>query len=245
MAVTGRDIATFALKKSGITGIGRNPSAIMLTDALADFNDMLTQWQTNRWLVWNLLDLGVTSTGLNGYTVGPGQQFNCSVAPTRLEYAYQRQIVNTGLPVDTPLRVIDAREQYDAISLKGLVSFGLYVFLDTAWPTSLLKLYPIPNAGIYEIHIVLKNVLPVVVANTDMSVVPPHYIAAFKFNLARILRQAYGKGRTPDEELNRMAMKSLETITQANIQVPELVMPKTLIIQSSGYNILNDQFGNG
>lgn len=242
---TCRDILTFALKKAGVTGMGRNPSAAMTTDALADFQDMIAQWQTNRWLVWNLLDLGVTSTGLNDYTVGPGGQFNCNPAPTRLEYAFQRQIVNTGLPVDTPMEVITAREQYDAISLKSLVAFGLYVFLDTAWPMSTLKVYPIPNANIYEIHIVLKNTLPVFGFNTDMSAVPPHYIAAFKFNLARIIRQAYGKGRTPDPELNLMAQKSLEVITQANIQVPELVMPKTLIIQSSGYNILNDQFGNG
>jgi hypothetical protein len=63
-----------------------------------------------------------------------------------------------------------------------------------------------------------------------------------KFNLAKRYRQAYGKGLRPDPELNALAKSSLDIVKQSNLQVPELVMPKVLIRQTSGYNILSDQF---
>jgi hypothetical protein len=90
-----------------------------------------------------------------------------------------------------------------------------------------------------------KNAIPVYTMATIASVlsIPPQYIAAIKFNLAKRYRQAYGKGLRPDPELNALARSSLDIVKQSNLQIPELIMPKVLIIQSSGYNILSDQFG--
>lgn len=238
---TARDVVMQALKKSGVIGQGRAPTATELDDGMSDFNDMVALWNTQRWLVWHLLDLGVTSTGAQTYTVGPGGTFNVSRRPDRLEAAYQRQTNNNGLPVDTPIKVIEAREQYSRISLKTLTSFGLYCFLDSAWPLGTVYMYPIPNATIYEIHLLMKDVVPVFDPNTVMSALPDHYIPAFKFNLARTFRQHYGKGLRPDPELNRFANATLDTVKNSNLQIPELVMPKGLV-RSSGYNILSDQF---
>jgi hypothetical protein len=246
MPTTGADIVNQALKKAGILGVGRVPSAEDNNDALADLNDMLAEWNTQRWLVWDLLDLAVVSNGgSTPYTVGPGGLFNVSRRPDRLESAYLRQLVGAGLNVDTPLEIIPSYEEYSRISLKTLTSFPLYCFLDSSWPLGKLYIYPWPQANIYETHIQLKNVIPVITLVTDMSTVPDHYIAAMKFNLAKRLRQAYGKGLAPDPELNGLARSSLDVVKQSNLQIPELVMPRTLIIQSSGYNILSDQFGNG
>lgn len=241
----GLDLITQALKKAGIVGVGRVPTATEKNDAIADLNDMLAEWATQRWMVWGLLDVGFTSTGANSYTVGPGGNFSITPRPNRLDYAYQRQVNNNGLPVDTPLSIIPSREEYAALSLKTLTSFGLYAFLDTSdYAMATLYLYPIPNATIYQIHILVKNVIPVVVLGTVLNV-PASYIAAIKFNLARRLRQAYGKGLKPDPELNRLASSTLDVVKQSNIQIPELVMPKMLVRATSGYNILSDQFGSG
>jgi hypothetical protein len=154
-------------------------------------------------------------------------------------------LVNSGLPVDTPLRVIEAREEFSRRGLKTLVSFPRYVFLDTAFPTATLNVYPWPSASIYEVHIILKNTQPIIGLGTVVSnLVPAHYIPAMKFNLARRLRQAYGKGMKPDEELNRLAKNSLDVVKQSNLQIPELIMPGVLVAGgSSGYNIYSDQFG--
>lgn len=243
MPTTGADVVIQALKKAGVTGVGRLPSAEDMNDALADLNNMLSEWNTQRWMIWDLLDLAfVSNGGATPYTVGPGGNFNVARRPDRLEAAYLRQIVTSGLNVDTPVEIIPSYEEYSRLSLKGLTSFPLYAFLDSTWPLGKLFIYPWPQANIYETHILLKDMLPVITSVTDLSTIPDHYISAMKFNLAKRLRQAYGKGTTPDPELNNLARATLDVVKQSNIAIPELVMPRTLIIQSSGYNILSDQF---
>jgi hypothetical protein len=241
---TAADIVLSGLKKSGIVGLGQTPDGSDTIDALSDLNDMLAQWTTQRWMVWNELDLSFVSTGASSYTVGPAGNYNVSPRPDRLEAAYLRQLINPpGLNVDTPLKVIPSREEYSTLSLKTLTSFPLYVFLDTAYPTANLFVYPQPNASIYEVHLILKNVLPVLAIGTTISM-PGQYIAAMKFNLAKRLRQAYGKGLRPDPELNALARSSLDIVKQSNLQIPELQLPKALLGASSGYNIYSDTFGN-
>lgn len=243
---TGNEIVVQALKKSGIVGQGRAPTATESNDALLDLNDMLAEWNTQRWMTWDLVDIAFVSDGRTTfYTVGPGGNFNVTPRPDRLETGcYQRQLVVGGQPIDTSLQVIQAREQYAGIALKSLQSFGLSVFLDSSYPLGKAYFYPNPNANIYEMHLMMKGVMPVVALATQISI-PPHYVAGMKFNLARRLRQAYGKGLKPDPELNRLAMNSLDVIRQSNIQVPELVMPKILVAGGPGYNIYSDQFGSG
>jgi hypothetical protein len=240
---TGADIVTFALKKAGILGVGRNASSQDNTDALADLNDMIAEWNTQRWMVWDLLVDGFISDGrTTPYTIGPGGNYNVSRRPDRLESGFLRQLVPTGLNVDTPISIIPAGEEYDRLSLKQLTSFTLYAFLDSVWPVGNIFLYPWPNASQYQMFFRLKDVIPIVTAATDLSVIPDQYMSALKFNLARRLRQAYGKGMSPDIELNNLARNSLDVVKQSNIQIPELVLPKVLTMGSSTYNILSDQW---
>lgn len=244
---TVNDVITEAWKKSGVLGLGQTMDGGDMVSAVADFNDMVSQWNTQRWMTWDLVSMSFTSTGAASYTVGPAGNFNVAVRPDRIESAFLRQIVVSGLNVDTPIEIIPSREEYNRLSLKALVSFTLYAFYDNAYPTGTLYLYPIPNASIYQTWISFKNAIPVftvATVGTALSV-PPAYIAAMKFNLAKRFRQAYGKGLRPDPELNALARSSMDIVKQSNLQIPELVMPKVLIIQSSGYNILSDQFGNG
>lgn len=246
---TGRDIVYQALWKSGITGRGIAPSATDTQDALADLNDMLDQWRIQSLMTWDKLSTGFPSDGRSTpYTVGPAGEYAMTPRPNRIYSAFVRQYSSGvgNLPVDTPLRVIDAREQYDRIGTKTLVSFPEAVFLDTEMPLAKLYCYPWPgpSSGQYSIFITTKGSMPVVQLATDMSAFPPGYIAGLKFNLARVLRQAYGRGMKPDPELNRLANIGLDIIMQANIQLPEMSMPPALLQRGSGYNIFSDQFGN-
>lgn len=243
MAETGSSIVTSALKKAGILGVGRQPTAMDSNDALSDLNDMIGEWAVQRWLNIQLLLVSKVSTGASEYTMGPGGDIDLGQAPNRIESAFQRQLnVSPNLPVDTPLKVIPAAEEFDLIALKTLKSFGLYCFLQTDYPLAKLKLYPVPNASIYEIFVRVKNNWPVYTLNTQITL-PRQYIPAMKFNLARRLRQAYGKGMKPDLELNRLASNALNVIKDANIQIPELNMPDALV-KNSGYNIFSDQYGS-
>ncbi len=244
---TGRDIATQALFKAGITGRGITPSNADTQDALADLSDMLDQWNTNRFLTWDMLNTGFVADGrITPYSVGPGGDYNFTSRPNRIYSAFVRQLQNVGsLQVDTPLKVLDAREEYDRINTKGLTSFPESVFLDTAMPLGRLYIYPWPSpAGQYAVYITTRGIIPAIGLNTDLSGLPLGYNAGMKFNLARRLRQAYGKGMKPDRELNLLANDALDTIMAANTQLPEMGMPPSLLQRGSGYNIYSDKFGN-
>lgn len=245
MPETGLTLVTSALQKAGVTAKGRPPDAYDLNSALTDLNDLIAAWNTERWIIWDLLDKGFVSAGTNPITIGPGANIDLLRRPDALRAGYVRQINTSGQPVNTPLRIIPSREEYSRLSLPTLVSFPLYLFLDSSFPIGNIESYPIATANIYEIHVIVPNHISAVEAATDLTVLPPHYIPAFKFNLARMLRQGYGKGSKPDVELNRLANYFRDAVIQSNLQVSELVMPRTLITQSSGYNIFSDQYGNG
>ena len=243
---TGRDVVYDALRRAGITGRGVTPSSADAQDALADLTDLLAQWRTNNFLVWDKLATGFVQDGrTTPYTVGPGGEYNLTPRPNRIYAAFVRQLQNVGsLQVDTPLKVIDAREEYSRINTKALASFPEAVFLDTAMPLAQLYVYPWGSpAGQYAVYIVTRGSIPVITLATDLSALPPEYVPAMKFNLARRLRQAYGKGSKPDRELNLLANDSLDTLMAANTQLPEMGMPPSLLQRGSGYNIYSDQFG--
>lgn len=245
---TGRDIVNQALWKSGITGRGIPPSATDSADALADLNDMLAQYRSDRFMVWNEVNTGFVCDGRTvPYTVGPGGDYALTPRPNRIYAAFVRQFSNQvgNLPVDTPLKVIDSRDEYDRVTTKTLATFPMAVFLDAAMPLGQLYVYPWPfPAGAYGIYITTKGTMPVITLNTDLSSFPEVYIPCMKFNLARRLRQAYGKGMKPDLELIKLANDALDAVMLANLQLPELGMPVSLLQRGGGYNILSDQFGN-
>lgn len=241
---TGLSVVNDALLMAGIIGQGQQPSSEDLTQALRRLNGMISQWSVKRWMVFRLAEIGITSTGqTTPYTVGPGGQFNVAVAPNRIENAFVRQLSsNQSLPVDTRLQVVQAREQYDLATLKlKFISYPSLVYLDTTFPTASLYVYPWPNSGVYQIFISMKDALPIITATTLMSSMPGMYLEAMKTNLAKLLRQAYGKGTKPDPELNAQAKNALNTVKNANIQVPELLMPNGLA-QGGTYNIYSDGY---
>lgn len=238
---TARDIVISALKKAGILGAGRAPSAEDTNDALSDLNDMLTQWMTQRWMVWNIPDMTITSTGAQFYTVGPGGDFDVTPRPDRIEAATAIQQTNAALPIHYPLMIIPSKEEYNRLAIPTLVSFPKYAFYDSAYPLGKIATYPVMNASLYQLQITIKNAFPTMTLNTVISL-PGQYTAAIKFNLARRLRQSYGKGMKPDPELNALATSSLEIVKQSNLQIPELVMPSMLQGSNPHYNILSDQW---
>jgi hypothetical protein len=233
---TAGDIVTDSLKKAGILGVGKTALAEDMTDGFNDLNDMLAQWQRKRWLVWHLVDYSVVSTGSQSYTVGIGGDFNVT-RPDKLEAAYLRQIQSIGNQVDYILEIIEAREDYSAIPLKSLVAFTGRCFYDSAYPMGSVYPYPIPNASIYELHIVIKEQLGQFANLAQVIALPLEYYAALKWNLAARLRISY---RMPvDAGIVAMAKDALNVIRTANTQIPRLKMPGAL--RNRGvYNIYSD-----
>lgn len=232
------DIILQSLKKAGVLGVGQTALAEDFNDALADLQDLLAQWQRKRWLIWNLTDVVATSTGNQAYTVMPGGDFD--IARTdRIESAFLRQLVNS-VPnqVDYMLSILESREDYNRITLKQLNSLSWCIFYDAAYPTGLIYPWPIPQAGIYELHISVKTPLTPLSSFAQVINMPPEYMPALKWNLAQRLRIAYQLPSDP--VLNAAAKDSLNLIRNANTQIPNLQMPDDIVPNSGLYNIFSD-----
>lgn len=234
-------IISTALRKAGIVGIDESIEQPVLNDALDDANDFLAQINHQRSLVYHLKEYSCTTTGLVDYTVGAGQQFNINPRPDRLEKAFLRQVIpSQSQQIDWPLDIIPAFENYADITLKTLGTFAWTVFYDSGWPVAKLKAWPVPQASIYEIHIIVKETLQRFGSLQDQINLPPEYVPVLKWNLAQWYRASYQMPEDPS--INKLARRSLNVLRLANVQVPELSMPSA-VRKNSGrsYNFKSDQ----
>ena len=227
MIETTGDLITFALRSSGINGVGQTPLAEDSNTGLDLLRMIMDEWRTKRWLVWNEQELSLVSTGAKFYTIGPGQDFNLPSRPSRIHAAWVRfQPFSGPNAVDLPLGIIESKEDWATLSIKDLVSLPAGVFLDTAWPVGRVYFWPVPPASQYEMHIVTKASLPVYTSLTDPLAVPGEYVPALMWSLCVRLQMSYGLQARPDQVA---AMKeAMQTIRMANVQVPTMSMPAGL-----------------
>jgi hypothetical protein len=237
---TANDIVDLSLRDAGIIGVGQTALAEDANRALTRLNFMLGQWQVQRWLVYHLIDSAKVATGAQSYTVGPGGDFNVAVAPDRLENAFFRQLpsIANALPIDYPLEILEAREDYNSIALKTLTTFPSYIFYDSDFPLGRVYPWPVPQANLYEVHITLKAVLTQIANLATVVNLPLEYFEALYLNLAVALRDAYDL--PPKEVLIARAKKSLTVVRGARTQIARLTMPVDLV-RPGIYNPYSDQ----
>ena len=236
LPTTPSDIISLALKTANVIGVGQTPLAQDINDSFNQLNMMMAQWQRRRYMVYELVTVSLQSTGAESYTIGLGQQFNIT-RPVKLEFAYFRMNSGTPLPVDYPLQVLRAQEDYDRISIKNLNAFPQYVYYDTGFPVGNIYVWPVPNNQ-YEIFLSVMVQLQKFNTISDEIILPPEYLDALHWNLARRLCVVYGVPITP--ELTGYAEASMRAIEEVNSQIPLLHMPVALRGKSGAYNIYGD-----
>lgn len=256
LKITCGDFVTEALKECGAIGVGYTPTAEDITDGWMRLQMMLQQWGMERWLVWHLTTIGITSTGALSYTVGPGGDFDTganiagnpqvavSQRPDLIDSAFFRQI-NQPPPnqIDYPLRPIFSREDYNLISLKSLQTFPDRFFYDSAYPLGNFYPYAVPLAGIYQLFITIKQQLPMQFATqATVITIPFEYHYAIVTNLALRLMSKYGLKILPGNPLPGLAKKALAVIRGSNTQISALGTPDELN-NSGQYNIFSDTYG--
>ena len=240
------DILSLALLDAGIIGQGQTASAEDTNNAYTRLQWMVEQWQRKRYLVFHLLNLTVTSTGqTTPYTIGPGGQFSIGTRPDRLENGnFFRQLVQSSPnQVDYRLELLESYEDYNRIVLKQLTTFPGYVFYDPAYPLGKLYFWPVPQASIYLMNVLVKATLIDIITATGLTTpldatLPNEYFQALYLSLAEILRSAY---RLPgDPALTGRAKESREVLRDAAAAIARLTMPDDLI-RPGTYNVYSDQ----
>lgn len=237
--MTPRTAIEQALKKIGVLGVGQTAAAEDYNDAFTELQNMLFQWQQERWLVYALMDVSLVSTGAESYTIGTGGNFNV-LRPDNIKSAYFINLNAQGnLPVSYPLEIIKSYEDYSRITLKTLETWPQWAFYDSAYPLGNLFVNPVPAAGEYELHLLLKTPLPAPSdGGTEMST-PPEYNQAIIYNLACLLATSYGVQASPDVRV--VAQTALNTIRIANTQISTLQMPKAVSGRGGIYNPFSDR----
>jgi len=237
---TPADIIRLILKDTGVLGIGQTASAEDTNDCFDTLNMMIGEWNSKRWLLYHLLDLGITSTGAQSYTVGPGGDID-TPRPDRLEDGcYFRQLIQSSSPnqIDYPLEILQSREDYSRIALKQLNTIPQFIFYDAGYPLGTIYPWPIPSANLYAVHILVKSQLSQFANLADSINLPAQYYGAIRYNLACRVRTMYQL--PPDVQLVALATDALNVLKNANAQVPRLRMPGG-IARGSKYNIYSDQ----
>lgn len=230
--LTVQALVNLALKLCGVGGVGVDPSAEDSNDAFTLLNMMLAEWQTKRWLVYSLVDTAVASTGAISYSVGPTSDFAIA-RPDRLEAAFFRMnVTSPTAQVDYPVRLLQAREDYNRITLKTLTTFPLIAFYDAEYPVGNVFFWPVPPAGEYEMHITTKTAIGAFSGLTQTVSLPPNYQNALLYNLAERLLTLY---RLPmDPAITGIAKGSLEAIRLSNAQIPKARLDPNLTPKRGG-----------
>lgn len=233
-----------ALEDGGIVGIDEDIEQTIITKAFRQANWLLAQWARKRWLVYSLSDYDFVSTGAQTYAVGEGQIVNINPRPDRLEYAFLR-FLNTQspplppqFPVDISLDIIPSKEDYSRISVKSVGTIPWQIFYDPQWPIGILRPWPIPQQGLYGIHVGFKTVLPRFQSLQQPINFPPEYETALNWGLARRLRAAFSL--PPSPEITSLARDALNVIRMASQAIWTQQIPSYLRTHKRAYDIRGD-----
>lgn len=237
-------LLTNALIDGGIVGVDEAVEPIILNRAFTQANWLLAQWARKLWLVYRMEEYSVVSTGAQTYSAGRNAPININPRPDRLEYAFLRFVNSPAsqFAVDIPLDIIQSREDYSRITVKGIGTLPWRVFYDPVWPVGVIYPWPIPQATIYELHFGFKVVLPRFTGLQQPINFPPEYEAAMNWCLARRFRVS---NQLPaDPEITSLARDGLNTIRLANSAVGTMRMPAFLRNRNRAYSYQSDDVGN-
>jgi hypothetical protein len=127
---------------------------------------------------------------------------------------------------DYPLNVIQSREDYNKVSLKGLSTWVGSVFYDAAFPVGRLFFTAgVPISGLFELHISTKATIGGYATSADALNLPPEYVEALTTNLPLRIMALDPKGPQPTPIQLGLARAALQTIRTANLQLSHMEMP--------------------
>jgi hypothetical protein len=134
--------------------------------------------------------------------------------------------------VDYPMYVVQAREEYNRIVLKGMTGWPRAVWYDSAYPLGNVYVWPVPTSA-YEIHLALKVGIAQITDPTQPLLLPDEYSDALLWTLAARLRPMYQM--PPDPTITAAMRAALNTIRVANTQIPAARMPAALASRNRGH----------
>lgn len=206
---TAQTIVDRALRLIGAIASGDSPTAAESADALIALNAMISSWQTERLMVYALVDTAFTmSASDNSYTVGPAGNFALTPRPQKLENVFVRNA-----SIDYPVELVESDKWFSIPDKTSESDIPIYAYYDTTLATGTLLLWPVPNAA-YSLHIVTWMTVLELAALATTITLPQGYERALAYNLAIEIAPEYEK--EPANSVIAVAAESKAAIKRAN-----------------------------
>lgn len=204
------ELITMSLKDIGSYNIGDTLDADEANDAVSILNVLQDEWNADG-LIINSVTREYFSLviGQASYTWGTAGSPNFNSArPVRIVKAFIRDGGN-----DYPLSLI-SMDEYEDINVKTDAGRPEQLWHNPTYPLSTLYFYFVPDAT-YEFHVDSEKDLIDFSTLTATISMPPEYMAAFRWNLARDLCPSYKK--QPPPLVVKRADESLKTLRRVNL----------------------------
>jgi hypothetical protein len=227
MSVTFNTMFKRSLRLIGVLGQDRDPTAAEAADGMYSANAMLDAWGIERLMVYQIQQATHTwPASTASRTMGSGGDFAVT-RPTKIE---RGTFFRDSGGNDYPVMVTYDRAIYDSIILKstGGSTPGL-LFVDAAYPLTVLYAYPVPSEAL-TLHLNTWKQLQSFTSLTDAISMPPGYQDAFEMNLAVWIAPEYGTAameRAQNIEKRAALLKS----NIKSINAPSLVSSLDLAIR--------------
>lgn len=234
MATIG-DQVNGALRLIGQLAEGETPSAETSADALSAFNQMIDAWSIDRLNVYYTQDQTFTWPANDStVTFGPTGADFTGVRPVEVMDSTYFNVNN----LSYGLAMIN-EEQYNAIALKSSTStWPQLLWVNMGMPNITMKVWPVPTGSI-EFHLISVVVLVQASTLATTLVIPPGYLRAFRFNLAKEIAMEFGI--EAPASVMRIAASSLRSIKRINNPGDLMSMPARLVTASPRFNIFTGQ----
>ncbi len=198
-----------SLRLIGAVESGESATATESADALTALNAMIESWQTEKLIVYSLVDTALTLTPSDAsYTVGPSGNFNLTPRPFVLENIYLR-----ASDIDYPIQVVDQARWYAIPDKTSDSDIPIFAYYEPTYPTGTLQLWPVPNTA-HSLHIVTWTPVSSFAAVGTTVALPQGYERALTYNLAVEIAPEFGKEASGS--VQNIAVESKAAVKRAN-----------------------------
>jgi hypothetical protein len=182
---TTNELIINALYLTGELGVGETPDSFMLSSGLELINELIDKFSADSIYIPYLKELGFTMvSGQAAYTVS--DMVTADVTSNRIvDLSFANYTVpSAGQGIIYPLKIINKAQYYNVTRLLPLNTRPGFIFLDKQATKSIVTLYPAPDQA-YPCVLGVKVMINKLIANQDLTELPPFYYGFMKYALAR------------------------------------------------------------
>ncbi len=179
----------------GELGVGETPDAFMLSTGLELINELLDKFASDSIYIPYLTTLNFNLVvGQASYTISDMITDPDVVSDRIVDLSMANYTVpSAGQGIIYPLQIINKAQYYGVTRLLPLNTRPGFIFLNKQQDESIVTLYPAPDQP-YPCTLQVKTMLDKLIANQDLTELPPFYYGFLKYCLARKFLSYYPSG---------------------------------------------------